>query len=288
MIHPSLHLTNIKKMKRILLAAIATGLVMTSVAQTDSTKTERVDTIKVGGIIIIRRGDKSDTSDHKEITISNLKKRYSTKNTNWWIVDLGFANFTDESNYAAAAASGFTQAGLNEEHLKLRTGKSVNVNIWVFMQRFNLIKNVVNLKYGLGLELNNYRFDNETVRLQEDPTKIILDNELKDIRKNKLAADYVTVPMMLNFNFAPDKKKGFGFSAGVSGGYLYSARQKFKIGDDKDKTRDDFDLRKWKLSYIGELSLGVVRLYGSYAAKSMWEKGLDQTPYTVGLRFSYF
>lgn len=279
-------------MKRILLAAIATGIVITSFAQTDSTKAERVDTIKVGGIIIIRKGDKNDTSGKKEevnvFKVSDWKKKPSRSNTNWWILDLGFANFTDETNYTAAAASGFTQAGITEDDLQPRTGKSINVNIWIFMQRLNLIKKVVNLKYGLGLELNNYRFDNEAVRIQEDPTRIVLDNELKDIKKNKLAADYLTVPMMLNFNFAPSKKNGFGFSAGVSGGYLYSARQKFKIDDDKDKTHDDFDLRKWKLSYIGELSLGPVRLYGSYATKSMWEKGLDQTPYTVGLRFSYF
>jgi hypothetical protein len=54
------------------------------------------------------------------------------------------------------------------------------------------------------------------------------------------------------------------------------------------KLRDDFDLRKWKVSYIGELNLGPVRLYGSYALKSMWEKGLDQTPYSIGLRLSHF
>jgi hypothetical protein len=53
-----------------------------------------------------------------------------------------------------------------------------------------------------------------------------------------------------------------------------------------EKVKSDFDLRKWKLSYVGELSLGVVKLYGSYAFKSMYEKGLDHTPYTVGFRFS--
>ncbi len=74
----------------------------------------------------------------------------------------------------------------------------------------------------------------------------------------------------------------------MSGGYLYSSRQKIKQGDDKDKTHDDFNLRKWKLSYIGELNLGPVKLYGSYAMKSMWEKGLDQKPYSVGLRLSHW
>ena len=54
----------------------------------------------------------------------------------------------------------------------------------------------------------------------------------------------------------------------------------------KHKTHDDFDLNPWKISWIGELQLGPVKLYGSYATKSMFKKGLDQTPYTVGIRLS--
>ena len=154
------------------------------------------------------------------------------------------------------------------------------------MQRLNLVKHVVNLKYGLGLELNNYHFDNENIRISKSPTQLFLESGNVNEKKNKLAADYLTVPMMLNFNFTPGRNRGFGFSAGVSAGYLYSARQKIKVGNDKDKTHGNFGLEKWKLSYIGELSLGPVRLYGSYATKSMWEGGLEQTPYNVGFRLS--
>lgn len=272
-------------MKKILLACTALSLGIASFAQTDSTVTDRPDTIKIGGVIIIRKNGKNDTTG-KTVVISNRKKNETSKvSTNWWIVDLGFANYNDNTDYASAAAQSFAP-GFNEDKLKLRTGKSVNVNVWLFMQRLRIVKGI-NLKYGLGLELNNYRFDDERVHFQENPTLITFDENYKDLRKNKLAADYVTVPLMLNFNFTPDRRKGFGFSAGVSGGYLYASRQKIKNGDES-KLRDDFDLRKWKVSYIGELNLGVVRLYGSYAAKSMWDKGLDQTPYTVGVRLSYF
>ena len=272
-------------MKQTVLALLAICTAMCSFAQSDTT--EKADTIKIGGMVIIKKGDRNDSSDHnRNISISNHKrKRSSNVSTNWWIVDLGFANFNDNTVYSSAAAQQFAP-GSSKETFELRTGKSVNVNIWLFMQRLNLIKHVVNLKYGLGTELNNYRFENETVRFQKNPTLITLDPSLKDVKKNKLAADYVTVPIMLNINFTPGREKGFGFSGGVSGGYLYSARQKFKMGnDDKTKTHGNFDLEKWKLSYIGELNLGPVKLYGSYATKSMWEKGLDQTPYNVGIRF---
>ena len=273
-------------MKKLLLAIIAFSGAMACFAQTDTSSKEQVDTIRVGGMIIIKKKG-PDGKERRDIEISNRKKRKNANiTTNWNIIDIGFANFNDNTDYSKAQASGFLGAGVGEDQFDLRTGKSVNINYWLFMQRLNLVKHVVNLKYGLGLELNNYRFDDERVRFNKNPTQITLDPALASVKKNKLAADYVTVPVMLNFNFTPRNKRGFGLSAGMSAGYLYSSRQKIKDGGDKNKLHDDFDLRKWKLSYIGELSLGPVRLYGSYAMKSMWEKELDQTPYSVGIRIS--
>jgi hypothetical protein len=275
-------------MKTFLLVALLSGITLTSFAQTDTTATKS-DTIRIGGMIIIKKPGKNG-GESKEVVISSRRRtRLTNVSTNWWIVDLGFANYKDETNFAAAQQSGFLTSGISgKDNLKLRTGKSVNVNIWVFMQKLNLAKHVVNLKYGLGLELNNYRFDDERVRFTKNPTTVGIDPALANADKNKLAADYVTVPLMLNFNFTPGRSRGFGLSAGVSAGYLYSARQKIKMDGDKDKLKDDFNLEKWKLSYIAELSLGPVRLYGSMAMKNMWEKGLDQTPYNVGIRFSHF
>lgn len=274
-------------MKRILLAAIALSGIITCQAQ-DTTAKDKADTIRIGGMVIIKKG-KEDDNDKKDwhITISNRHKRRSSNvSTNWWIVDIGFSNLKDESNYALAQNQGFVGAGFGKDQFDLRMSKSINVNLWFFMQRLNLIKHAVNLKYGLGLELNNYRFEDERVRFTKNPTIISIDSSLNNADKNKLAADYITVPLLLNFNFTPGREKGFGFSAGISAGLLYSARQKIKNGDSKTKLHDDFDLEKWKLSYIGELNLGPVRLYGSYAMNNMWQKGLDQTPYNVGIRLS--
>jgi len=267
-----------------------TGLAQdTTVTKVDTTiSTEKVDTIKVGGMIIIKKKGTNDDDNNKNDNIQiykNKKKRNSNLSTNWWIMDLGFANLHDETNYSSSEAQAFAP-GSSKDKLKLKT-KSVNVNLWFFMQRLNIVKHVVNLKYGLGLELNNYHFDYDEVRLTENPTQILFDGPT-NLKKNKLAVDYVTVPMMLNINFTPGRRNGFGISGGVSAGYLYSARQKIKNDDDKNKTHDDFDLEKWKLAYIGELNLGPIKLYGSYAMNSMWDKGLEQTPYNVGIRFSHW
>ncbi len=276
-------------MNRILLAFVATGLTMSAFAQ-DSTGKDKTDTIRIGGVTIIKKEDPNDSTNKNSVSFhTRTKNKNPNVTTNWWIVDLGFANYHDNTDYMRTEMAGLTAAGISEETMRLRSGKSINVNIWFFMQKINIVKHVVNLKYGVGLELNNYRFDNKQVRLQKDPVnKIILDPSWKELDKNKLAADYLTLPVMLNFDFTPNGKRHFGLSGGMSVGYLYSARQKIKMGDDKDKIHGDFDMRKWKLSYIAEANLGIVKLYGSYAMKSMWDNQVDHVPYTVGFRLSHW
>ena len=281
-------------MKRIFTLSIILCTVLIGFAQNDTTgkRSDEPDTIKIGGMIIIRKHDggrevirnRKDRDRDTTIPRRNYSKP-SNVSTNWWILDLGFSNYNDKTNYTSPATQSFAP-GSNDETFKLRNFKSRNVNIWFFMQKLNMVEHVINLKYGLGLELNNYYFDDKRVHFSKNPTIITIDPNYEELDKNKLSADYLTAPIMLNINFTPGRGRGFGISGGVSAGYLYSSRQKIKNGAHKDKLHDDFDLRKWKVSYIGELVLGPIKLYGSYATKSMWEKGLDQTPYTVGLRFA--
>lgn len=256
----------------------------TSVPRDTITKPDN-DTIRVGNIIIIRSG-KDRNRGYYDTTEKRFKYNNNNIVTNWLIFDLGVNQVNDNTNYAQAIANGYLPAGANENWFDQRTLKSTNVNIWFFVQRLNMIKHVVNLKYGLGLELNNYKYT-EPIRFQKTNQPLVIMENL-DYKKNKLAADYITVPLMLNFNFTPNTNNhGFGFSAGVSGGYLYSSRQKTVGGEmGKKKQRDDFDLRKFKVAYIAEISLGPVRLYGSYATQSMFKNGLDQTPYSFGIRAS--
>jgi hypothetical protein len=153
----------------------------------------------------------------------------------------------------------------------------------------NLIKHVVNLKYGFGLELNNYRFSDERIRFNKTSMPLVDLNNKQELSKNKLAADYFTIPLMLNFNFTPNNFKGksFGCSVGASAGYLYSARQKIKGGSDGlKKTKNDFDLQPFKISYIAEVQLDRIKFYGSLASDNIFKKGLDITPYNIGIRLS--
>jgi hypothetical protein len=291
-------------MKKLILLLAMAMVCLYVTAQDEPGKTkQKKDTIRVGGMIIVKNGKgKKDDELTVKIGDDNGKKKNSKVTTNWWIVDLGFANYSDKTNYANAGSYLVNRPGypaLDKNDFKLRAGKSVNVNIWVFMQRVSLIKNYVNLKYGLGVELNNYRYKS-TINYNEDGLVPYTANTQTNapfifrdsisFSKNKLAADYATVPVMLNFVTNPNQhKKGVSLSLGVSAGYLYSQRNKQKSSErGKLKNKGDYDLERFKFSYVAELGIGPVMLYGSYSPKSMYERSLDIRPYNVGFRFSYW
>lgn len=283
-------------MKQFLFSLAGLLICLSSMAQSDTTKPQGADTIKVGNMIIIKKHDskekkeektKEDNDDDDDDVTVEIKKRKEYKksnvSTNWLILDLGFSNVNDQTNYSSPAAQAFYPGG-SKNGMSIANGKSSNINVWFFMQKVNLIAHVVNLKYGLGVELNNYRYD-KNIRYGIDPQ--IIYNDSISFKKNKLAANYITLPVMLNFNFAPKRKRTYGLSAGVSAGYLYAARQKLISGErGKEKIKNDFNLEPWKLAAIGELNLGVVNLYGSYALNNLHKNGLEQTPYTFGIRLS--
>lgn len=287
-----------EQMKRSILFIAITLLSAKLMAQNDSTKTQHADTIRVGGMVIIKKdGPKTilvKTDAHK-------KQKYSNINTSNFIVDIGFANWSDKTDYAAATAQNYLvnrlgSPALAANDLKLRSSKSSNINLWFFMQRLNLIKHYVNLKYGIGIEMNNYRFKSNisfkeagvNPYTSQNINHAFIISDSINFSKNKLAADYATIPFMINFRTNPDHSgRGLSISAGVSIGYLYDSKNK-QISKERGKLKNhgNYDLEKWKFSYVGELGLGPVRLYGSYSPKSIFENGLNIMPYSVGIRLS--
>lgn len=294
-------------MKKLIILFITTTIGLLSFGQTDTCKNcPTADTITIGNILIIKKHNKNSKSKDSVTTDIEMgrntkeRKENSKVSTNWWIMDFGFSNYSDQTNYANTGAYLVNRPGspvFSKDDFKLRTGKSINVNIWFFMQKLALIKQNVNLKYGLGIELNNYRYKSDisykergvipySNGLQTNAPFIFRDSV--SFTKNKLAADYLTVPIMLNFASTPSNdKKGISLSLGVSGGYLYSQRNKQKSKErGKERNKGDYDLERFKFSYIAELGLGPVKLYGSYSPKSMYEHSLDIKPFNLGIRLS--
>jgi len=281
-------------MKKILLAGITMLSSLITIAQTDTTiKGTNEDTVFVGNFIIIRNNKDRNThndslppnrEDYTIIDIEGHKHYEGTEknlSTNWLIFDLGFLNYNDKTDYSNAGD--FAAPGITKNDLKLYTVKSSNVNIWLFMQRLNISNHAVNLKYGLGLNMYNYRY-NSNISFQEDPPFVKMDT--LDFSKNKLYAAYATVPLMININPFPKHRHGFNFSLGVSAGYRMNTHTK-QISDEfgKVKNHDNFNIDPWLLAYTAEMGIGPVRVYGSYSINTLFQDA-KHYPYTIGLRLS--
>ena len=162
-------------MKRIFTLCIALCIITAGFTQTDTTGKQNPapegDTIRIGGMIIIRKKGSTEETQNKEYKMrSRNSDKPSNLSTNWWIFDFGFSNYSDNTNYGSVAAQAYAP-GSNKTFFDLKDGKSRNVNVWFFMQKLNVIKHVVNLKYGLGLELNNYLYK-RSIRYNANPAPI--------------------------------------------------------------------------------------------------------------------
>jgi hypothetical protein len=315
------------KMKNKVLTSLFSIGTLFAAAQSDSsyTKTDSIlvkqDTVKVGNFYIVKKGgeiDKYNVSvkgnvesdatvqignvtinasglDNKPVIKIERKKPAPKKiSTNWWILDLGFAGNRDETNYATAVVNnnylrtfGAANGAPNNQTFNLNNGKTTNVNLWFFMQKVSIVKQAVFLKYGMGMEMYNFRYDSRvSYRKESFP---YLYNDSISFSKNKLFAGYLSVPLMLHVNTTPGNKKGFSFSAGVSAGYLVGSRVKQKSEErGKQKYKGDFDLSPFRTALIGELGIGPVKLYGSYSLNTLHDSytRLEQYPFAVGIRFS--
>ncbi len=289
-------------MKRLVCLTAALMVAGISFAQTDSTA-KNTDTVKVGNFIIIKKNRNTPDSENpvkttRERSSFNYKVVRSTRkrsnvSTNWWILDLGFANYRDNTNYASAQAGGYLKVlrpadgAVDQNSTALNTGKSSNVNIWFFMQKLNMVQHVVNLKYGLGLEMYNFRYDSR-ISFRRDVVPYAYNDSIS-FSKNKLYVSYLTVPFMLNINTTPGRSRGLSVSAGVSAGYRIEGRNKqISAQRGKQKYNGDFNFEPWRLAAIAEVGLGPVRLYGTYSLNRLQKDvtRIEQYPYAIGIRFS--
>lgn len=289
-------------MKKFFFFAVLIAFITEVFGQKDSTAIYS-DTVKVGSFIIIRKNknqpEKITASPQITVNLNGFDKterRPSKKknlSTNWWIFDLGFTNMRDETDYTYAQAGNYfktlrqADGKVNANSYHLQNGKSSNVNFWFFAKKLNLNKHILNLKYGLGLEMYNFRYDTR-LSYRKDTEPFVFNDSIS-FSKNKLFVKYITVPLMINYHSNPDKKNSFSMSAGLSAGYLLASRNK-QISNErgKQKVKGDFNFTPFRVAAVGELGLGPVRLYGSYSLNKLQKDitRVEQFPFAIGIRFS--
>ena len=299
-------------MRKLIPSLFILALSLNANAQKDSTLIlVTQDTIRIGSLVIVKSQDtghkknwqnlvENGDFENTKIRIEKIKnskksKTLQNKSTNWFVFDLGYTNFRDESPASTNTTVNQNPTSLlpgtfSPSVLALNNRKSSNFNLWVVQQKVNIYKHQLNFKYGVGFEMFNLRLDQPISFRDNIPGYLTLEN-IK-FSKNKLFTKYLTIPFQLNFQPNPLNKKGFYASIGMSAGYLIDARNK-QISTERGKQKYDgnFNLNNWRVATIGELGVGDIRLFGSYGLTNLFQDNTTSFrmyPYSIGLRFSNF
>jgi hypothetical protein len=219
---------------------------------TDSTATQKDTTCK-------------DCKETRNVHTTVYKtKRYEIRG---FMVDLGISTYLNNGNFNLPQSL---------DVYELNYDRSYHLNVRVFEQRINFDKKgYTSISQGLNLEWQNYNFVNDYVfePRQSMVTPILSDKRLS---KNRLLTQLVSLPVEFHIESNPKRlSRSFHISAGVIGGLVYRANQKIKYEDDgdKNKVRDDFNLNKFRLGWIGRIGYGPINFYVSNSLTPLFKSG---------------
>ncbi len=286
-------------MKRTLCAfAAITALVLSTTSYAQDTdkkddKKKHVLSISNRGITVETSEDstKVTTGVHTDKTDKTDKETAGKFKATYAMFDLGVNMISDETNYTDPTVVNYLKVPgsmRNENLFDLKPSKSINVNIYPIMVKFMMLKTHnqrLYLSTGLGLQIYNFRYEND-ITYTKNPNSIILDTV--QFSKNKLAVNYLNVPLMLTGKTRMHKNTWLVYGAGITAGYRMTSWNKQVSGPrGKTKTHGNFDLMDYNTCLTAEFGVeGILRFFGSYQLTSLYDNGINQRPIVVGIRLA--
>ncbi|MGE0567199.1 MAG: DUF2807 domain-containing protein [Bacteroidia bacterium] len=249
----------------------------------ESGDTTKTTTFQFRGkkIIIIDNGnDDCDTAICKNIS------EY-TRN-HWQGFWLGFAGYTSPSRTF--------QMDKPYDYMNLDYGRSFSMQWNLGQTNINIIKPYLQLNTGIGLQFNNFKFENKT-RLNADSsfTSGIIDStDAYTYRKNKFKQTYATVPLLLTINTSKNLRKNFHISFGVVGKYLLNSKTKqvliYKSDEFRIRRKDSYNLNSFQVDAYASIGYRDVTLYAQYGITELFKT--KQAPevyaFSAGIRLIPF
>lgn len=199
-------------------------------------------------------------------------------------VDIGFNSYvTNNGSFSLP----------NEyNYLDLNQSKSAGVNVNFLQYSIGLQRRGnIGLVTGIGLEFNNYRFDNDILLIKDADGNLSYEpiEADRDVRKNKLTTLYFNIPLLLEFQIPTYRHRSpVYFSAGGIGGVRLKSHTKVvynENGKKKEKDRSDFNLNPFRYGIMARMGYRAINLYGIYYYSTLFEenKGPELYPVSVGL-----
>jgi hypothetical protein len=173
----------------------------------------------------------------------------------------------------------------------LNYGKSLVVNINFYELKGRIYKDNITVTTGLGSEINNYRFENNTKLVSNsNPTTAEIESNLY-YDKSKLTTAYLNAPLYLSFATNPFKNgKRLSISPGITAGWRFTTYNKRVVENNGDRnkirTRDDFNINPFRVNASLRLAYGSFVVFANYSVTDFFQKdkGPNLMPFSAGIR----
>jgi hypothetical protein len=244
---------------------------------------EKIDTVKIDigetTVFIIKNADLKD-STFTDTTGDTDKSNKTAQDYAWCGID-GFqigaiGLFTKDGNRAFA----------DRPDLALNSTRCSMLGFTPFGKEAEIIKDRLRLAAGLGFQFESYAFD-KNIRLNEDPYLQGIDDTIRDYRKNTLNANYVTLPVVLQFNTKRNLEKPLHIAVGAIAGYRIGSNMTYKWSEEgrrqRERLRNDYALEPYRLSAIAQVGIGNAMIWAQYDV-TMKFTATDATPAVVGAK----
>jgi hypothetical protein len=262
------------------MASMFTLLSVGTMAQKEE---EKMDTVKIDlgetTVFIITDADLKDSTFID--TIRDLdKSNKSAQDYAWAGID----------GFQIGAIGLFTKSGgrafADRPDLALNTTRWSMLGFTPFGKEAEIIKDRLRLAAGLGFQFESYAFD-KNVRITDEPTLQGIEDTIRDYRKNTLNANYVTLPVVLQFNTKRNLDKSFHVAVGVIAGYRISSNMTYKWSEEgrrqRERLRNDYALEPYRLSAIAQVGIGNAMIWAQYDL-TMKFTATDAIPAVVGAK----
>jgi hypothetical protein len=165
----------------------------------------------------------------------------------------------------------FTKSGnlafADRPDLALNTTRCSMLGFTPFGKEAEIIKDRLRLAAGLGFQFESYAFD-KNIRLTDEPTLQGIEDTIRDYRKNTLNANYVTLPVVLQFNTKRNLEKAFHIAVGAVVGYRIGSNMTYKWSEDgrrqRERLRNDYALEPYRVSAIAQVGIGSAMIWAQY------------------------
>jgi len=234
--------------------------------------------------IVLKDNDNDSITDDKE---SSKSHHHGESFKAWHGLDLGVTGYLNP-DYSVPMPVGF-------EYLSPDYKNSIRVGINPIEKNFRIFGDYMLLATGLGFDINNYRFKNNTrlIGNQNQITGYI--DTLINYEKSKLRLIYINVPILIELNTSEKDHKAFHLAFGPVFGYNIGSKTKlvYSVSGqvNKDKAKGDFNTNPFRYGLTARLGFGGgLMLFATYDLSEMFinGQGPELHPFAIGLSFVDF